>query len=367
MPLDVRRARRESDFLGHEGQQAGVRARAGIGVAEPRDRSHRRREKRRIGRPTPQRPRRQGDRQTGGGRARVRLLRGAVPRPACRRPQPPSEPLHLEPPRLGGLGQEHSRRQPTRPVVGTVREAPEERLDSDPGRRPRPLRDAGQLLGEIVGPAIRVVERARRIHLEVREGPFLRERHLRRDAGEGRLLVEAVTNPQTRELRSLVAVHDHEAVEAQVDARLDEQGAVRHQHLRGTAREGRGPGGLGRAHPRVDDRVQPCPGAGVLEHQCRERGSIQRPIRAHHSDPEFAHDLGEGGTPPRGDLARDRVEIEGLEPPGGETPQHVRLAAGDSAGQAHAQHASKGTGSPFRAQTRPAHSCVGPARARWVY
>jgi len=171
----------------------------------------------------------------------------------------------------------------------------------------------------------------------VREGPLLREWHLREDAGPRGPLVEAVARPQPLELLAGVAVHDHQPVEPEVRPRLDEQGGVGHEQRGSPTRDVGGPTGLLGAHPGVDDGVQPHAGRGVREHERRKGGAVQRAVGAQHSGAEGAGDLLESRAARHGDVARDGVEVERLAAVAGEPPQDVGLAARDATGQAHPQ------------------------------
>ena len=165
------------------------------------------------------------------------------------RREPGGERLHLQAPRLGGGREQGERGEPARSGLGPVQQAADERVQADPRRPGATARETVQLPGERVGRPVGVGDRSRRVHLEVREGPLLRERHLREDAGPRGPLVEAVARPQPLELLAGVAVHDHQPVEPEVRPRLDEEGGVGHEQRRSAARERRRPDGPPRRAP----------------------------------------------------------------------------------------------------------------------
>ena len=99
--------------------------------------------------------------------------------------------------------------------------------------------------------------------------------------------------------------------------------------------------GLGRAHARVHDAVEPRPRLGVREHQ-RARARRGRARRRASSTPApnasaiSASAWLPGAVTSRATASRSSVR----QPRAGEPAQHVRLAARDAAGQADAQHGS---------------------------
>ncbi len=197
-----------------------------------------------------------------------------------------------------------------------------------------------QLVESRVGGSLGVFQGARAVDLEVGVGPLLRDRQLRLDPRPRRALVEPVARAQPRELLLRGAVHDQQAVEAQVHAALDQERRVGHQHAsRPRAREARGPAGLGRAHARVHDAIEALPRRGVVEHQRAERRPVERAGRVQHGVAEGGPDLRERLAAGRGDRARDGVEVERAATALGQPAQHERLAARDPARESHPQHA----------------------------
>ncbi len=318
---------------------ARVRTRGRVRVGEPGDRARDPGEERRVGGPAAQRPGGEGNGEVGRGGTGLRFLRRLVPGPCGRRRESAGEPFHLQASRLGGDGEEGGRGQPAGSLLGAVHDAPEKRSDGDGTRIPPCARERAELRGQRVRGAIRVVDRTRRVHLEVGESALLGERHLRLDARQGGPLVETVPGAEATQLLAGVAVHDHEPVEPKVHPGLDEESGVGHQHRRSPPGEVRGPTGLLGAHAGVDDGVQPRAGRGVREHHRRERDAVQRAVGAHDPGAEDLRDLAEGGAARRGHVPRDGVQVERVEAVAGEPPQDVGLAAGDAAGQADPQQA----------------------------
>ena len=171
----------------------------------------------------------------------------------------------------------------------------------------------------------------------MREGPLLGGGHLRVDPRLRGTLVEAVARAESRELHGGLAVHDHQPIEAQVCAGLDEERRIGHQH--GARRLCRRPAPLQLAHARVHDRVEPHARLGVGEHQRGESGTVERAILQHRIA-EGRHDLDERLAARRRRVACGLVEVERPAAACREPPEHLRLSGRDAAGEADAEQGS---------------------------
>ena len=204
--------------------------------------------------------------------------------------------------------------------------------------RGRVLGQRGQIGRESRRRRIRRLQGAGGVEHDVREPSLLRGGHLGRNARPGRRLLDPVPRHQAAELLAAFAVHHHQPVEAQVEARLHEESGVGHED----AAPGRGVGGgaarLLFAHARVHEGVELGARRRVREDASPEDLPVDRPVRGQDPAPEGRHHVPVGGTAGRHHLVGHAVEVEGAEAGRGQVPTHARLAAGDAAGEADPQH-----------------------------
>ena len=97
------------------------------------------------------------------------------------------------------------------------------------------------------------------------EAALLPDRHLRVDPRPGRRRRDPVARHEALLLHARRAVHDHEAIEPQVDSRLDQQGGVAHQHVASFGFEARGTPHFLLADAGVDQGVEAGPRGGIAE------------------------------------------------------------------------------------------------------